>query len=145
MMRHLRQSFPIRPGPALLLLAALLASAGCGGKKTATVSGRVTYQGKAVPMGAIYFHGPNDQMAMGILQSDGSFAATDVPIGQVKATVLARDPGVYAQQLVGPGGAPPQAAPPTFVAVPTKYADVNTTDLVFTIAGETKDLEVELR
>jgi hypothetical protein len=145
MKRRLLRSFAVRSGPGCLVLVVLLAAAGCAGKKTATVSGKVTCQGRAVPLGAIYFHGGNDQMAMGILQNDGSFTATDVPLGEVKATVQARDPGVYAQQLRGPAGMAPQPAPAAFVAVPPKYADVNTTDLVFTIAGDTKDLEVDLR
>jgi hypothetical protein len=145
MQRHLPRSFAARSGPGLLLGAVLLAVAACATKKTATVSGKVICQGQPVPMGAIYFHGGNDQMAMGILQNDGSFTATDVPLGEIKATVQARDPGVYAQQMRGPAGVAPQPAPAAFVAVPAKYADVNTTDLVFTIAGDTKDLEVNLR
>jgi hypothetical protein len=145
MNHHPRRPCAFRTGLAFLVLAALLVPAGCAGKKAATVSGKVTYRGRPVPLGAIYFHGSNDQMAMGLLHEDGSFTVTDVPLGQVKALVRAQDPGVYAQQLTGPAGVAPKTAPAAFVAVPDKYADLNTTDLVFTIAGETRDLEVDLQ
>ena len=137
--------FAGRSGLGLLVLAALLAVPGCGGKKTATVSGKVTYQGQPVPLGAIYFNGPDGQLSMGILQNDGSFTATDVALGEVKATVQARDPGIYAQQIRGPGNAvAAKTSPAAFVAVPAKYAETSTTDLTFTITGDTKDLEVKL-
>ena len=144
MKRHPARLIAAGSGLGFLALAVLLAVPGCGGKKTATVSGKVTYRGQPVPMGAIYFNGLDSQLAMGILQNDGSFTATDVPLGEVKATVRAQDPGVYTQQMRSPGGAAPQASPAAFVAVPPRYADVNTTDLVYTIAGDTQDLEVIL-
>src|SRR5579872_4143681 len=95
MKHHPPPVFAIRPGPGFLVLALLLAAAGCGGKRTTTVSGRVLYRGRPVPRGAIYFHGPGDRMAMGPLRKDGAFTVTEVPLGEVKVTVLARDPGVY--------------------------------------------------
>ena len=36
---------------------------------------------------------------MGNLNEDGSFVATDLPIGEVRVSLKVQDPGVYAQQL----------------------------------------------
>ena len=33
-------------------------------------------------MGAIYFHGEDNQVGMGNIGEDGSFTATDVPVGE---------------------------------------------------------------
>jgi hypothetical protein len=99
--------FPIRTQSWVVLalfVTALGTAPGCSSpKRLATLTGKVTYKGKPVSVGAIYFHGPADELAMGNLQEDGSFTATDLPIGVVKVSLRVQDPGVYAQQLKGQG------------------------------------------
>ncbi len=131
-----------------LLLAALAAGPGCSSKKTATIHGRVTYKGAPVAMGAVYFHGPDDQMAMGNLNEDGSFTATDVPLGEVRVSLQVRNPGAYARQLNSPANdlmaKTKGVAPPAVAGIPTKYADPNTSGLKYPIDSQTTEIEIKL-
>src|SRR5438445_10256809 len=74
----------------LLLVSAL----GCGG--TASVSGTVTYDGKAVERGKIRFLPLNDKgevegsgMIVGVDISKGAYKAMDVPLGKKKVAIVA--------------------------------------------------------
>jgi len=130
----------------LLVLAGLAICSGCSGRKNTTIKGKVTYQGAPVSVGAIYFHGSNDQVAMGNLDSDGRFTATDVPLGEVRVSLQVRDPGVYGQGMMGaPGGAAKnQEGPPRVTSIPVKYADPNSSGLKYSIDSTTKEIEVKL-
>ena len=136
-----------------LVIVALLASivgTGCSQKKkTTTVSGTVTYQGVPVSVGAIYFHGSGDQVGMGTIAKDGSFTATDVPLGDERVSLQVRDPGVYAQQLKqnGNGLDPNEPAPGQSAGVrtiPPKYADPQTSELVYKIESKPSPIHVKL-
>jgi hypothetical protein len=139
---------PLRRSLALLLLAALTAGPGCAVKRTTTIHGTVTYKGAPVSVGAIYFHGPDNRMAMGNLDEDGTFTATDVPLGEVRVSLQVRDPGAYAQQMKDPRNRP--AANPKggahagVTSVPEKYADPNTSGLKYPIDARTQELDVKL-
>jgi hypothetical protein len=122
---------------------------GCSQKrKTTTVSGRVTYKGEPVSVGAIYFHGSDDQVAMGTISKDGGFTVTDVPLGNVRVSLQVRDPGVYAQQLkqagnnLDPNEATGQGAGVS--SIPPKYADPQTSELVYRIDSKPSPIEVKL-
>jgi hypothetical protein len=104
----------------------MLAGAGCSDNQRLTIKGSVSYQGKPVPAGIVKIHGPGDHLAMAYLR-DGIFRITEVPPGEVKVTVEP-DPS---------GG---QSVP-----IPKKYADLKTSDLVFTITSSTSELPIELQ
>lgn len=98
----------------------LLYLAGCQEPLPATFGGKVTHQGKPVASGVIYFLGPAPAMQMGMgTISNGTFTATDVPLGQVRVSFQA--PGV-----------------------PEKYGDPNTSELSFPIEPSTKTLDIEI-
>ena len=132
----------------LFLLAVLVAGPGCSGKKTTTLHGTVTYKGAPVSVGAIYFHGPDNRMAMGNLGEDGTFTATDVPLGEVRVSLQVRDPGAYARQMKDPVNRPTAnpkgGAGPGVTSIPAKYADPNTSGLKYPIDSQTRELEVKL-
>ena len=64
----------------MVLVAVLcLLAAGCGGPsrpETVPVSGRVTYQGKPVPMGQIMFYPDQGRPATGAIDADGNYRLT---------------------------------------------------------------------
>lgn len=101
---------------APLLLLAL--APGCA-KQTTTFTGTVSCQGKPLTGGAIYFLGPAPEyrMGMGTIREDGTYSATDVPVGDVRVSF--------------------QAA-----GVPPKYADPNKSELVYTITSEMRSLDI---
>jgi len=84
--------FP-RPRPArlvmLVVLAGALAVAGCG-RSSGTVTGTVTYKGKALKGGSVVFIPPAGGQAATVsaqIGEDGTFTAEKVPVGDVKVTV----------------------------------------------------------
>ena len=106
----------------------LLAS-GCG-SQTATVVGRVTYQGKPVCGGSVIVYCSDKQIARGIIGVDGTYSIPNVPYGPGAVTVQApaRVPaGLRMQQTLPPssgGPIPPtvEASEPSRSTIPPRYA-----------------------
>jgi hypothetical protein len=142
---------------ALSFLAAALVC-GCSGSKvpdtTAEVTGTVTYNGKPVPGGMINFVATKGGYSGGgNIDENGNFKATTVPVGEVKITVdnsmLNRGRGVPAGGR-GPGLKRPDAAGPEevkghYVDIPNKYANVDTSDLTYTVTKGAQKHDVELK
>lgn len=101
---------------AVVILAAV---AGCNQPTTSTFGGKVSYQGQPVTSGVIYFLGPAPkyQMGMGTIRDDGTYSATDVPVGEVKVSFQAPK-------------------------LPHKYGDPNQSGLVYTIAPGMTSLDI---
>lgn len=99
--------------------AALLTLAGCGGPATSTFHGTVSCGGQPLKSGVIYFLGPAPkmQMGMGTIHDDGTYTATDVPVGEVRVSFQA--PGVSA-----------------------KYTDPNKSELVYSITAGMTELDI---
>ena len=93
---------------------------GCA-QPTSTFHGKITYQGKPVTRGVIYFLGPppNMRIGMGTIHDDGTYIATDVPVGEVRVSFQA--PGLAA-----------------------KYGDPNKSELVFTITSRMTSLDIAI-
>jgi hypothetical protein len=118
-----------------LLLAGLLALAVCGcGKKTGTISGVVTYQGKPLPGGYVNFNvlGPDGKVqvskSVGI-EDNGSYTIAGVPTGEAKITV--QGPAGEITQAKTAGGMPFRDKPA--VVIPDRYGLVDQTDLKYTV------------
>jgi hypothetical protein len=105
-------------------LVLLFAGSGCSGRRL-TIHGSVSYQAQPVPAGIVKFFGPGDRLAMAYIR-DGNFRVTDLTPGEVKVTVE------------------PDPSEGKRTAIPKKYADVNTSQLVFTITSSTRELPIEL-
>ncbi|WP_171469732.1 carboxypeptidase-like regulatory domain-containing protein [Frigoriglobus tundricola] len=71
----------------MALLAIALASTGCGDSDSGRVSGKVRLNDAPVPAGTVTFHGENNRSASALLDADGTYTATGVPLGAVKVTV----------------------------------------------------------
>jgi hypothetical protein len=110
----------MKTATVILICFLVLPCAGCG-KQTSTFSGKVTYQGRPITNGVVYFLGPAPkmQMGMGTIHDDGTYIATDVPVGEVRVSFQA--PGI-----------------------PEKYADPNKSELIFTITAKMKTLDINL-
>jgi hypothetical protein len=98
----------------------LIIFTGCS-KPTSTFHGKVDVRGQPVRSGVIYFLGPAPkmQMGMGTIHDDGTYVATDVPVGEVRVSFQA--PGV-----------------------PAKYADPNKSELIYTITSDMTSLDIEI-
>jgi len=128
-----------------LVLSGSLVLTGCSsGKKSFTLKGSVSYQGKALTSGIVRLHMADERMAMAIIQPDGSFEATDVFPGEAKVTIERRSSRRAWRQAEAPktSTAGKSAAAPSS-SIPTKYRDVDTSGLVFTLVPE-QPLEIKL-
>lgn len=125
---------PVRAASGLLLLSLILCGAGCSDNKPVTANGSVSYRGEPVPAAIVKFYGSGDHSAMAYVR-DGAFIVTDLPPGEVKATVEPDD-----SQRKGAGVAQGGKS----VVIPRKYADPKTSGLVFTITRKTRELAINL-
>jgi hypothetical protein len=155
----------------LLLLLAL--ATGCGGP--GKLSGRVLYNGKPVTGGWVTFRPADGRSntVNAPIDENGNYEAT-LPSGEVKIAVdnreLQRLPpdrsaagpalppdlkppaGVKPPPGVKPGSASPppqenapQKLPGTYVAIPEKYHDVDTSGLTYTVKSGPQPHDIELK
>jgi hypothetical protein len=143
-------SVPARVVAGTLVLVLALAVCGCSGG-TGTVSGKVTYQGKAVPGGTVTCMTKNNHPFMGKIESDGSYTVNGVPTGPVTVAVEA---GVGADEppLPLPGKDPPPKAPvtpapkvPTIMQIPRQYANPDSSGLGLTVARGGNPFNIDLK
>src|SRR5262245_43137155 len=88
---------PIGPLGYLTLAAVLLAASGCT-KPVASISGKVTFDGKALTEEEINFIGEDGKARSSVISThDGSYHIADAPVGKVKVSVVSF-------KLVGEGG-----------------------------------------
>jgi carboxypeptidase family protein len=139
------------------LVALLLAGCGPRGKKSGTVSGKVTYQGQPVNGAALLLYpsaGGDTAITVGVNQA-GEFHIVDVPPGEYKIVVR----GTAGAQQVDPRllkkMSPEKRAeaeaklkdmntPPT-IKFPDKYKDPKTTDLKVTITDKDQSMNLDLQ
>ena len=151
--------FP-RPRPArlvmLVVLAGALAVAGCG-RSSGTVTGTVTYKGKALKGGSVVFIPPAGGQAATVsaqIGEDGTFTAEKVPVGDVKVTVdtsyLKPPPRTNTpMQYQAPAGhenpnKPSANTGANYVPIPEKYAEPAQTPLKYSVKGGSQKYDIPL-
>ncbi|RIK70219.1 MAG: hypothetical protein DCC67_20860 [Planctomycetota bacterium] len=122
----------------LIILAALVATTGCGPSQPedasrATVSGIVTLKGQPLPAGTITFETSDPPKATSVSITEGGRYSTDrVPIGACKVSV-----STSSIQFGNPSA---------YVAIPEKYGDTATSGLTVDVkAGENENVNFELK
>jgi hypothetical protein len=155
---HHRSIRSFRPFVSLfvLLAAVMLPLAGCGKtNKPLTVSGKISYKGKALGGGTIKFHPSAEGAGMvpGNIKPDGTFSF-GVPAGQSQISIetesvrdVARKGGNYMKM---PGAKIPEGMKvsdtpdPTYVPIPKKYADPKTSGLTWDVSpgNNTKNFDL---
>jgi hypothetical protein len=133
----------------LVLLFPLLAS-GCGQGK-GTVSGKVTYQGKAVPSGFVTFIPEQGGALHSDIQSDGSYRLNNVPVGQVKISV---EPKKSAQDTLQSSAMPRNpkdfgkakaAMTENSTQIPSRYTDPEKSQLTYTVTKGSQQHDIDLK
>jgi len=133
-------------------LVALLCAFGCA-SKSATVAGKVTFQGQPVGGGSVIVYCPDKQIARGIIGPDGSYSIPNVPCGSAVVTVQApmRLPdGLRLRQNVPPSTGGP--VPPTLgaddtnrVQIPQRYALPEESGLVVVVDRAHVTYDIDLK
>jgi hypothetical protein len=135
--------------PAVLLVLLALALSGCGSRK-GKVTGKVSYKGEAVPSGTVVFYGNSDAVSSAPIGPDGTYQATEVPLGEVrvavttppppdphdaerrnKSALLAEKNIVFKEQKV--------------VSVPRKYNLPGTSGISLTVSGGSQPFDISLK
>ena len=149
--------FPSRKMILVVLFGGLmLGLSGCA--RFATVSGTVKYQGKPLTCGAVTFVDETGRGTMpAYLKADGTYVATNVPVGSVKIVVNALPPE---PALTEPEKSDPEYATKLkeyedsvkaykarvagYVTIPGRYADPNTSGKTFEVNGGTNVCDIDL-
>ena len=131
----------------LALVAGLLALVpGCG-PGTATVAGKVTYQGKPVVWGSVTLKAADGSVHQIGINPDGTYRLDRVPVGVAKVGVASPDPTPSARAKASddsrvPTGMPRPPAGAWF-ALPAKFADPATSGVTVQVGGGPTDIELQ--
>jgi hypothetical protein len=139
----------------LLLSAGLLSLLGCDSKKTAsaTVSGTVMYNGKAVNGAVLNLFkttGAGDSINIPVSQ-EGTFRVSDVPEGEYK--VIIQPSAGFSQNIKGWDKAKiaeyqskiDEMKTPATIPIPDKYKKLTSSDLKMTIVKGEQTINFELK
>ena len=154
--RFLARSDPTSvPRPTSIFTVLLLAAGilGCGGaSKTSSVSGRVTYKGKAVPNANISFTPVEGatRAATGLTDSDGrftlgTFSTSDGALpGNYRISIIARGPDRPPKPGETGSGMPGEMMPGDPI-IPTKYFAPDTSGLTHEVKPGSNQVELNLK
>jgi hypothetical protein len=132
------------------LAALFLGARGCS--RTATLTGKVTYQDRPVVYGSVVVVGADGKAASGVIQADGSYEVDGVPPGDVKIAVISRDPSTGRSILRGRRPAPrptksgklPQIRQDGWFPLPSKLEDPENSGLACTLSRGSNSFNIEL-
>jgi hypothetical protein len=132
--------------PGLLVLLAL--SPGCG-PSTATVAGKVAYQGKPVVWGSVSLRASDGSYHQIGINPDGTYHLDKVPVGPASVGVSSPDPAPSPRLKRGEGSdqkvnAPPPPPPPgAWVPLPAKYVDAATSGVTIEVGSGSADIDLK--
>ncbi len=129
----------------------LLVVSGCG-SSMGNVEGTVKYQGKAVKSGMLMFIPPQGPPTYAEIKNDGSYAAADVPPGEIKVVVNSPDPRGPTIREGSPLRDVQKNKPPPdpnvlkeWFPLPAEYGDMETTKLKITVTSGKNQIPLELK
>ena len=134
-----------------LLLGLLLVplAAGCGGGKAgATVSGKVTYQGRALSSGIVTFLPASGPAHHTEIKSDGSYRMANVPAGPVKIGVQTKSGQGDSSSKASASPEVGQKMPDTREKeslIPVQYTDPNNSQLTYTVKKGKQQFDIDLK
>jgi hypothetical protein len=123
-------------GAAALAVTLASCSFRSDGLTGAEVAGKVTLDGKPFAGGTVVFAGPTDAATAEILP-DGSYRASNVPLGPVRVVIVTSGPSSTKSQ----SGRGPAVQP----AAPARYRDAKTSGLSLTVAEGDQVFDVPMK
>jgi hypothetical protein len=142
--------YPLRTFAAAVLVFHLVGCA--GGVPKGSVSGKVTFEGKAVRSGSVMFVRGGSPALYSQIDDDGKYEVQGVPAGTAKVTVASPDPsgggrgrtikGAPAAPARGEGGGPPVKG---WVPIPNQYSDPERSGLSFGVRPGANTFHIELK
>jgi len=143
----------------LLLLGLIsLAGLGCGGPKTASVSGKVSYKGAPLKGGSVTFLSAADKKGITTpIGEDGAYTFDKLTTGEYKVGVetetMNNVPGTTGRTYGPPPGVKTDYKPPSgggdgkarYVPIPGKYADPEKSGLSYTAKPGPQTNDIDLK
>jgi hypothetical protein len=132
--------------PAVAVAFLTLAAVGCGGR--GDVSGKVTYQGKALVFGTVQFEASDGTIKQANIEPDSSYSIPGVPVGEAKVAVSSDNPkGSNFQPLQREGQPPPKPLPEVKgrFPIPKEYQDLSRPKLTYTVNRGNNTYDIELK
>lgn len=156
---------------ALTLAVAALALSGCSSgnpSAPARISGKISYAGKPLKAGVLRFHTAQGNVYDGLISPDGTYTATDLPVGELIITVEtesinpANVPGGGAKMSAenerrirmmgkvsqsapaGSGGSTGPTASDNYMKIPDKFNNSKTSPLSVTLERGRQVKNIEL-
>jgi hypothetical protein len=134
-----------------MVVVLAVSALGCG-QRTATLSGKVTYQGKPLTSGVVVFVNEEGKVSPpAAIGSDGNYVATQVPLGQVKISIDNPPPAGLFQSS---GGNKPAETDPelmearekaaTYVAIPPRYKDPQQAGRLIEVSAGSSSYDIDL-
>ncbi|MBM4073615.1 MAG: hypothetical protein FJ271_32550 [Planctomycetes bacterium] len=124
-----------------------LALCGCSPSQ-ATVTGKVTYQNKPLSSGEIHLIGDKGISRSALIGPLGTFEVKNAPVGVVKVSVVSykssgppRGPSVAKKK----NDDEPEEIVPRPSAIPEKYNNISSSELVFTISNGSQTISIDLK
>jgi hypothetical protein len=121
----------------------LMATVGCG-PSTATVAGKVTFQGEPITIGTIAFIGPSGKVASATIQ-DGAYTVADVETGAATVTVTSHEPSPMMHPPTGPDPSAPPPPPLKYVPIPERYSNPKRSGETYTVLPGKQTYDVVLK
>jgi hypothetical protein len=149
---------------SLMILGFVVVGLGCSGGNAAVparVSGSISYKGQPIKAGAMAFHTPEGTIYGASISQDGTYSATDLPVGELVVTVETetinpnKGGGALTEeakkrmeaqgQRQPPPGMPGAVNPSEFyVKIPAKYSKPKTSPISVTLAAGRQVKNIEL-
>jgi hypothetical protein len=125
------------------LCAILLVSlSGCG--NSATVEGKVTYQGRPVCHGSVFFRSADKSVRSGPISLDGSYTVEGVPRGTAEVGVISHEPAKgHTIERDGKRVRPEKIQ--GWFPLPTKYETPGTAGVRCTVDAGTVKYDIDLK
>jgi hypothetical protein len=121
---------------SFLSVTCLITGCSCSGDRAQVVRGTVSLDGAPLRCGVVQFHGPAGRLSTAVVQSDGTFTATDVSPGEVRVAVVE-------DIMAMPKGKGDKTGAKR-AQVPAKYKDAQTSGLSYTLTRTTRNLDIVL-
>src|SRR5262249_55080680 len=131
-----------RPLAGLGLLS--LALVGCAGR--GDVSGKVTYQSKAVPFGTVLFEGKDGSIQQGAIGPDGSYSVSGVATGEARVAV--NSPNPKSSEVTPIDKKRKMERHPDvqgWFPIPKEYGTPSTSGLTYTIKRGANTIDIEMK
>lgn len=135
-----------------VLTAAVLFLCGCDGTRIRPsvdkVSGTVRLNDKIVNYGSVIFRDANGQERKVFIDSNGNYSVVNPPLGEVRVMVRTGPPPTAIVAAPASGGAKspaPVADGFKRILLPAKYADPDTTDLLYTVGSGEHEFDINMK